>query len=363
MFINLHVNLHVVRAVPCCMVLLFSLLAVDQDLRAAEPILAPERIVFGSCCKQDQPQPIWDSIVAAKPNLFLMIGDNIYGDSPDMIVLKAKWDKLGAQPGFQKLKQTCPILATWDDHDYGADDAGAEFSMKRESQQLFLDFFGEPMGTARRKQEGVYASYEYGPPERRVQVILTDTRYHRSPLKKNGLKRGDPGFRGPYAENTDGDVTVLGETQWKWLEGELRKPAKVRIVASSVQILANDHQWEKWGNFPAERERLFKLIRETNANGVILLSGDRHSAEISRDDKVVGYPLFDITSSSLNAPGTLNKVEANSLRTGPLFSPENFGVVAFDWKQADPAISMELRNVKGEPVEVQQIRLSQLTPR
>lgn len=357
------VDLRVAPSVPGRWLLLCSLLVMGRNLQAAEAIPAPERIVFGSCCKQDLPQPIWDSIVAAKPNLFLMIGDNIYGDSPDMSVLKAKWDKLGAQAGFQKLKQTCPILATWDDHDYGADDAGVEFSMKRESQQLFLDFFGEPMGTARRKQEGVYASYEYGPPERRVQVILTDTRYHRSPLKKNGLKRGDPGFHGPYAENTDRDVTVLGDTQWKWLEGELRKPAKVRIIASSIQVLANDHQWEKWGNFPAERERLFKLIRETKANGVILLSGDRHSAEISRADQVVGYPLFDITSSSLNAPGTPNKVEANSLRTGPLYSPENFGVIAFDWKQADPAISIELRNVKGEPIEVQQIRLSQLAPK
>lgn len=357
------IDRRVVHAVPRCIVLLLTLLTVERFTQAAEPILPPERILFGSCCKQDQPQPIWDSIIAAKPNLFLMIGDNIYGDSSDMSVLKAKWDKLGAQPGFQKLKQICPVLATWDDHDYGADDAGAEFSMKRESQQLFLNFFGEPADTPRRKQEGVYASYYYGPPERRVQVILTDTRYHRSPLKKNGLKRGDPGFRGPYAENTDRDVTVLGETQWKWLESELRKPATVRIIASSIQVLANDHQWEKWGNFPAERERLFKLIRLTKANGVILLSGDRHSAEISRDDKVVGYPLFDITASSLNAPGTPNKVEANSLRTGPLYSPENFGAISFDWKQADPAISLELRNVKGETIEVQQIRLSELSPK
>ena len=337
--------------------------AAAADEAAVDRVAAPARITFGSCCKQDKPQPIWDSIVAVKPDLFLMIGDNIYGDSPDMSVLKAKWDQLGAQPGFRKLRQTCPVLATWDDHDYGADDAGSEFPRKRESQQLFLDFFGEPAGTPRRKQEGVYTSYEYGPAARRVQVILTDTRYHRSPLKKNGLKRGDAGFRGPYAENTDGGITVLGDAQWRWLEAELRKPASVRIIASSIQILANEHHWEKWGNFPAERDRLLKLIRDTKANGVILISGDRHTAEISRDDQAVGYPLFDITSSSLNAPGTPNKSEPNRLRTGVLYSPENFGVISIDWSQPDPSVSLELRGIQGEPVETQRVRLSELQPK
>jgi alkaline phosphatase D len=321
------------------------------------------RIAFGSCCKQDQPQPIWDSILATRPNLFLMIGDNIYADARDMSVLKSKWDQLGAQPGFKRMKATCPILATWDDHDYGVDDSGGEFPLKKESQQVFLDFLEEPQNSPRRTQEGVYASYDYGPESQRVQVILTDSRYHRSPLKKNGLKRGDLGFFGPYAENTDAGVTVLGETQWKWLEEQLRRPAAVRIIASSVQVLANEHHWEKWGNFPSERDRLFKLIRDTRASGVILISGDRHSAEISRDDKSVGYPLFDVTSSSLNAPGMPNKSEPNALRTGPLYSPENFGLISIDWSRPDPTITLELRDIKGEPVETQRIRLSEMKPR
>ena len=340
--------------------LLFVLMDVASISVASAADKTLSRIAFGSCCKQDKPQPIWDSIVAGRPELFLMIGDNIYGDSSDMSVLKAKWDMLLAQPGYQKLKKTCPILATWDDHDYGGDDAGSEFARRAESQQLFLDVFDEPAGTPRRKQEGVYASYEYGDADHRVQVILTDTRFHRSPLKKNGRKKGEPGYFGPYAENTDPGATILGEAQWKWLEAQLRKPAKVRILASSVQILPNEHHWEKWGNFPAERDRLFKLIRETRAGGVILISGDRHTAEISRDDKQVGYPLFDVTSSSLNAPGTLNKSEPNSLRTGPLYSPENFGFITINWSLPDPVISLEVRDIHGAPVETQRVRLSEL---
>ena len=92
----------------CCVLgMLFACgLAVTDAAVAQEPL---QRIAFGSCAKQDQPQPIWESVVATKPQLFLFIGDNIYGDSEDMAVLKQKWDLLGAQPGYQKLKQTCQI--------------------------------------------------------------------------------------------------------------------------------------------------------------------------------------------------------------------------------------------------------------
>src|SRR5262245_27222992 len=79
----------------------------------------PRRIAFGSCASQEKPQPIWDAVVAARPDLFLFLGDNIYGDTDNAEVLKAKYAQLAAVPGYQKLLQTCPVLATWDDHDYG----------------------------------------------------------------------------------------------------------------------------------------------------------------------------------------------------------------------------------------------------
>ena len=81
---------------------------------------------------------------------------------------------------------------------------------------------------------------------------------------------------------------MLGEDQWRWLAEQLRVPAEVRLLVSSIQVVAEDHGWEKWMNFPHERERLFKLIRETGAEGVIILSGDRHLAELSMMDGGVG---------------------------------------------------------------------------
>jgi alkaline phosphatase D len=205
------------------------------------------RIAFGSCAQQDKPQPIWEAVVATRPELFLFLGDTVYGDTRDMDVLRKKYAQFAALPGWQKLRKTCPVLATWDDHDYGANDAGAEYPRKDESQQIFLDFFGVPRDSPRRTQKGVYHAEVFGPPERRVQVILLDTRYFRSPLKKRGKFVRD---QGPYVPNPDRGATILGEAQWKWLERQLKVPAKLRLLVSSIQVVAEDHGWEKWTPFP-----------------------------------------------------------------------------------------------------------------
>lgn len=174
-----------------------------------EPVVS--RIAFGSCIKQDQPTPIWDAVIETNPQLFVFLGDNIYGDTLDIQLLRQKYSQLADQPGLHRLKQTCRILGTWDDHDYGQDDVGAEYPRKRESQQAFLDFFAVPPDDPRRTQEGVYSSQVVGPPGKRIQLILLDGRYFRSPLK-TGFKPGEPGdgYRGKYMPNLDPDSTLLG---------------------------------------------------------------------------------------------------------------------------------------------------------
>jgi alkaline phosphatase D len=349
---------------------LASCLTFGVSLRAAEAPLS--RIAFGSCARQDQPQPIWTAVVAAQPELFLLLGDNIYGDSEDVQVLRAKYALLGEQPGFRDLKAACPILATWDDHDYGANDAGAEYPQRRASQQAFLDFFGAPADDLRRQRDGVYSAQSFGPPGQRVQVILLDTRFFRSPLQV-GAEEGEAGEgrRGRYAPNEDPTATMLGDAQWEWLAVQLRQPAELRLIGSSVQAIAKDHGFEKWGNFPAERRRLWRLIRETRANGVVLLSGDRHLAEIScleaDDDDGVGYPLYDVTSSSLNQPsgnrtqsGARFANEINSHRVGLTYFEVNFGLIEVDWSQPDPVVRLQVRDEQGDVVLQQRVMLGQL---
>jgi len=46
------------------------------------------------------------------------------------------------------------------------------------------------------------------------------------------------------------------------------------------------------GNFPLEQQRFYKLIKETKASGIFIISGDRHRAEISRTDRAIPYPLW-----------------------------------------------------------------------
>ena len=318
------------------------------------------RIGFGSCVHQDRPQPIWGPIVATRPELFLMLGDNVYADTEDMKLLRRTYAQLAAQPGYKKLQSTCPILATWDDHDFGANDAGADYPKKKESQQVFLDFFGVPKASPRRKLEGVYSAAVFGPVGKRVQVILLDTRYHRSPLKKAPRRaRG----KGPYGANNDADATILGAAQWKWLEAQLKVPAEVRLLCSSIQVVADEHGFEKWDNFPRERQRLYRLIRDTKAAGLIILSGDRHLAELSVMDVGIGYPLYDLTSSGLNmANRRWRSLEPSRHRVALLDRGNNFGLVRIDWERPSPLIRLEIHDEEGEVAIRHKVPLSQLQP-
>lgn len=349
------------------------LLLVCPGLQGGEPELS--RIAFGSCAKQDQPQPIWEAIREGRPELMILLGDNIYGDTEDMNVLRGKYRQFLDQPGFAALRSNCSIVATWDDHDYGQDDGGAEYRMRRESQQVFLDFLEVAADDPRRQREGVYWSQVYGPPGKRVQVILLDTRYFRSPLKQGfAVREPGEGYRGKYNPNTDAGVTILGETQWKWLEEQLRVPAELRVIGSSFQVLSDQHGWEMWGNFPRERQRLLTLLRTTAANGVVLISGDRHLAELAALDgnaeKGIGYPLFEVTSSSLNQPsgnrtgaGTRFANEINPYRVGLTYFDTNYGNILVDWADADPVIRLQICDERGTVVVQQRVRLSQLRPR
>ncbi|MBI3822452.1 MAG: alkaline phosphatase family protein [Planctomycetes bacterium] len=343
-----------------CRLVVWIVLVVVPSSAFTDDKLILTRIAFGSCARQDKPQPIWDAVVAARPDIYLSLGDNIYGDTEDMAVMKKKYDQLAAIKGWQKLKATCPILATWDDHDYGVNDGGADYPKKDESQQLFLDFFGIAKDSPRRTQKGVYHAETFGPPDKRVQVILLDTRYFRSSLQKRAKKvLGE----GPYEPSSDTKATMLGDAQWQWLEQQLKVPAKVRILVSSVQLVAQDHAWEKWLNFPHERERLYKLIKDTKAGGIVTVSGDRHLAELSMMDAGVGYPLYDLTSSGLTeASQKWRKHEVNRHRVATMNHGNNFGLITIDWSKTDPILRLQIRDEEGEVTIQQKVPLSLLQP-
>lgn len=341
-------------SVPALLLPLFLLSLAVFPAQAAESPKLLSRIAFGSCALQYRPQPIWDSVIALKPELFLFLGDVIYADTRDMKLMKAKYDTMAAIPGYQHLLAACPVLAIWDDHDYGENDAGAEYPMRIEAQKIFLDFCSEPVNSDRRKRPGVYAVQYFGPAEKRVQVIMLDVRYFKSPWIKDETKRKR------YKPDTDPNSTMLGEAHWKWLKKQLKQRAQVRIIASGIQVINDEHGFECWGNLPRERERLFNLIRDAKAGGVIFLSGDRHFSEISSMDGGVGYPLYDFTSSGLTHSAEMGIKFPNSRRVGNPFGGLSFGTVTIDWGQKEPAIIMKAHDIRGEVQFEHQIRLSEL---
>ena len=334
------------------------LAASPPDKRSEQKPLS--RIAFGSCLGQDLPQPIWKQVLAAKPDVFVFLGDNVYSDTDDENRLRAAYAKLAAQPGFQQLRRTTPILATWDDHDYGTNDSGGDFPAKAMSQQVFLDFFGVSKDSPRRRQQGVYHAETFGPPGRRVQIILLDTRYHRSPLVFEPDPK-DPTDGGRYVPNADPGATLLGVAQWAWLEEQLREPAQIRIIGSSIQVVNEASGGEKWANFPAERKKLFDLLWANRNTGVIFISGDRHYAELEMMDGGIGYPVYDLTSSSLNwAESRWRRISPDKHRIGLVDRGDNFGLVEIDWNRTDPLVRLKIVDVDGDLVLHRKIDLSTL---
>jgi len=321
------------------------------------------RIAFGSCFKQ-QPtrageslshQDFWDPIMATDPAAFLFLGDNVYADrtgGPPQFI--ESYDVLQESDGYRRLNAATRVLATWDDHDFGQNDGGRDFDGKSEAEAIFEVVFAAA-DPARDSRPGVYDSWVTGAPGKRVQVILLDTRSFRSPLTKGD---NPPNGLGRYVPSTDPDQAMLGEAQWAWLAEKLREPADVRLIASSIQVLAEGHGWERWGNLPKEQDRLFALLQETEAEGVILLSGDRHRAGLYRHADAIGYPLYEITSSSLNLSFPPRRPETGPHLMEPMFGGDNFGLVTVDWDAR--SVTLDIKALDGGTAQSVTVPLAEL---
>jgi len=279
---------------------------------------------------------LWDDVIGQHPDVWIWGGDIVYADTDDMNKMKADYDKVLQNKDYKKLKESAEILGTWDDHDYGVNDGGADFKAKKESQQVFLDFFGVPKDDQRRFQEGIYFSKTIATENGSIKVILLDTRYFRSDLTKakDGKKR--------YQSNSNDEGTLLGLKQWQWLEQELKtSKADFNVIVSSIQVLSDQHGFETWGNFPHEANRLKHLIVNSKAKNVILLSGDRHLSEFSKENiDGLNYPLIDFTSSGLTHVYSDFNGEYNPYRLGKVVPKLSFGLLEFNFKSREVTMKM-----------------------
>ena len=328
------------------------------------------RIAFGSCVKQWQHQPIWSAVITAKPDLFIFLGDAIYADTDGATAwdvsekqLQGEWNRMADKPEFQAARAAFPFMATWDNHDYGTHSGGVEFPLKNVSQQIFLDFFGEPADSMRRSTPGIYDAKIIGPEGRRAQIILLDTRFFKDMYKKDPRPKADrlrAGKVGAYLSDDDPNKTLLGNDQWRWLEHQLKQPAEVRLIASSIQIIPHQKGMDEWGNFPLERKRLLDLIGRTGAKGIILLSGNVHFAELSKSDAGT-YPLLELTSSGMTHVNKAYAKAPNKHRIAGPLTERNFGLVEINWEMTpSPLITLKVIGEDGNPGFSRRASLSDL---
>jgi len=296
-------------------------------------LFPPSRISFSSCSDPRFPMEAMDVATNLDPELHVFLGDNVYADTTDMAEMQLRYDELANAAEFKRLAAQAELVATWDDHDYGANDAGKSYPMKAESREIFLDFWDEPADSLRRQHPGVYTSYVYEADAHTLQIILLDTRTFRDDLTLN-----DGSGKHDYIPNADPELEFLGEAQWEWLEQQLSVPADLRLIGSSNQFGHEYNGYESWTNFPSELQRMLDLIASTQASGVIFLSGDVHWGEVSKRELAAGYDLYDFTSSGINEDWP--EIETNQFRVGEAIAEYNVGFMEIDWVASSLTVSL-----------------------
>ncbi len=323
------------------------------------------RVAFGSCNHQSRSQHMWAQIAAKNPDMFLFIGDNNYGDQfwkgdASLTTLRAAYAKMAQTPELGEFRSKVPMMVTWDDHDFGFNDGGANFAFRGWSETIFETFWGSSNEV--RSRPGIYESVTFGEEGKRTQIIILDTRYFRSDFEAIPYSPERPPL-GPYLPSNDTSKTLLGDEQWSWLSQELAKPADLRIVVSSIQVVTDAHNYESWEALPIERTKLYGMLAAREASGLVLLSGDRHAGGIyadtpSREITRTGEKFWELTSSSMNysfsSTEQNTKREPDAKRITDLISEENFGTVEIDWDAK--AFTMKLYGNKGEERASQSVK-------
>ena len=287
----------------------------------------PRRIIFGSCSCQSEDLSYWQTIVDLKPDLVLLLGDNVYGRNSTS--LEEAYSAFFSHPAVKPVFSSIPILATLDDNDYTSD--------KELGKRIFLDHFQTRDNN--RVGQGVYSSHTWGDD---LQVVLLDVRYSANAFARNLDPSGSP--LGPFVPDASPSQTLLGRKQWDWLRSELEKPARLRLIASPIQVLATGHRWDCWNLFPREKERLLRLIGEScseNESQALILSGDRHVAGFYMENQ-----WAEVTSSSLthSVPVGLLDDETDANRIGGFIHDNNFGVLVIDYWRKEVVASIRSAN-------------------
>ena len=247
------------------------------------------KYVVASCIRRQKDEEQISFIKARdlKPDLMLLLGDNVYSDTDD------RGEKLNSHKlqrnikNFKNIIKDVPTYATWDDHDFGKNDSGGYNTNEKSARDAFMDVWANPGYGEDNK--GIYYSFKRGD----VEFFMLDGRSFKRPGKD-----------------------FLGSDQLNWLKHNLSKSNAVFKVLAVGQVFNEEDQ--SWADAPDERENLLNFIKDEKIKGVILHSGDVHSNRyINHKDRrgiEVGYPVIEIVSSGIASNGSDEwvMIEANT---------------------------------------------------
>jgi len=256
--------------------------------------LSTDRFDFamGSCMDEKNHSPkIWKTLVAQNPQIIFFIGDHCYADVGAPIS--------GANPQhlwkrFCETRTTLeifysprliPILAVWDDHDFGQDDSNAdEYFYVQESQQNFLSFFAQDPDYCENliRGPGVSSAIKI----KNQLVLLMDDRSFR---KARNSKE-------PYAH--------WGKQQFDWMQDLVQNHQGPTWFFNGTQVFPSLIWKESVSGDHTEQFNQMLKVLKTVSSKVIFGSGDVHFSEISAiESEALGYKTYEVTSSSIHSRG------------------------------------------------------------
>lgn len=290
------------------------------------------RLAFGSCAYEDGATAgAWTAIQGHAPDAVVLLGDTPYIDSPILAVQRRRYREFFAGPALAALCRGTPLYATWDDHDFGANDTDGRLPGKAESRRAFVEYHANPGYGA--DGAGIFTSFRRGP----IEVFLLDTRW---------FAATEPSPAKAHA------ASLLGARQWKWLhDGLLASTAPFKVLACGMvwNEAVRPGKLDHWGSYSYERDALFAWLGEHAIRGVVLVGGDIHRSRVIRHAtaSLAGYDLLELITSPLHGGLIVAAAAPHPGLVADLPAPHSFLLLDADGTAEPPTLRARIVDADG----------------
>jgi alkaline phosphatase D len=289
---------------------------------------------------------MWNTIGSFDPHAILLLGDNVYIDDPESVVMQQyTYQRRQSRPEWRQLTARSPVFTIWDDHDFSTNDSwgGADINVpfwkKEWAFPIFRQNWANPGYAGSDAQPGCWYTFSIGD----VDFIMLDCRYYRT---------------NPRVEPR----SMLGDVQKTWLKKQLLATSGTfKVICSSVpwDFRTKGDSRDTWNGYKQEHEEILGFIEQQKIEGVLLMSADRHRSDAWKIERENGYGFYEFNSSRL----TNQHIHATMEKAGAIFSyndPQSFGLVTFDTTLDDPQVTYDVVNIDGEKPHSLTVRRSEL---